>query len=71
MRFNLLARRLEYLFIRCYLLLSSQHGGAIHSLYETLKEKITSEHEPDSTTYSPNPDYLESPLMSVPTPAAL
>lgn len=48
-----------------------QHGGAIHSLYETLKEKITSEHEPDSTTYSPNPDYLESPLMSVPTPAAL
>lgn len=37
-----------------------------------LREKIDSEIEPTMTSaVSPDPDYLDSPLMSVPTPAPL
>lgn len=52
------------LFVCC-----SQHNDAVHHLYDALQEKIGSQQEPPSIP--PNLDYLESPLMSVPTPAPL
>lgn len=48
---------------------TSQHNETVHLLYETLQEKIGSQQEPP--TIPENLDYLESPLMSVPTPAPL
>lgn len=48
-----------------------QHNEAVHSLYELLREKIDNDIEPTMTAVSPDPDYLDSPLMSVPTPAPL
>lgn len=48
---------------------TSQHNETVHVLYETLQEKIGSQQEPP--TIPENLDYLESPLMSVPTPAPL
>lgn len=44
-----------------------QHNEAVHSLYKQLTDKIGSEQEPPPIPE--NLDYLESPLMSVPTPA--
>lgn len=59
---------------RLYTLMKSltplpQHNEAVHSLYESLQEKIGSQQEPP--LIPPSLDYLESPLMSVPTPAPL
>ncbi|XKL59665.1 hypothetical protein PGB90_000681 [Kerria lacca] len=49
-----------------------QHNEAVHSLYELLREKIDNDSEPTLTSaLSPDPDYLDSPLMSVPTPQPL
>lgn len=48
---------------------TSQHNETVHLLYETLQEKIGSQQEPPAIPE--NLDYLESPLMSVPTPAPL
>lgn len=46
---------------------SHQHSEKVHSLYETLQSKITSQEE---TTVSSEMDIdINSPLMSVPTPA--
>ncbi|RZF34663.1 hypothetical protein LSTR_LSTR010828 [Laodelphax striatellus] len=48
---------------------TSQHNESVHTLYETIQEKIGSQQEPPMIPE--NLDYLESPLMSVPTPAPL
>ncbi|KAI5700809.1 hypothetical protein M8J75_003049 [Diaphorina citri] len=48
---------------------TSQHTEVLHTLYDSLQEKIGSQNEPPAIP--PNLDYLESPLMSVPTPAPL
>ncbi|XP_054274754.1 negative elongation factor B-like isoform X1 [Macrosteles quadrilineatus] len=48
---------------------NAQHNDAVHSLYKQLTEKIGSEQEPPAIPE--NLDYLESPLMSVPTPAPI
>lgn len=48
---------------------SPQHTEVLHTLYDSLQEKIGSQNEPPAIP--PNLDYLESPLMSVPTPAPL
>ncbi|BES98717.1 unnamed protein product [Nesidiocoris tenuis] len=48
---------------------TSQNNEAVHTLYDALNEKIGSHQDPPSIPA--NLDYLESPLMSVPTPAAL
>ncbi|KAL1456719.1 hypothetical protein WDU94_001425 [Cyamophila willieti] len=48
---------------------TSQHTEVLHTLYDSLQEKIGSQNEPPPIPA--NLDYLESPLMSVPTPAPL
>uniref|UniRef100_A0A8D8LNZ2 Negative elongation factor B n=1 Tax=Cacopsylla melanoneura TaxID=428564 RepID=A0A8D8LNZ2_9HEMI len=48
---------------------TSQHTEVLHTLYDSLQEKIGSQNEPPPIPV--NLDYLESPLMSVPTPAPL
>ncbi|XP_039279507.1 negative elongation factor B isoform X2 [Nilaparvata lugens] len=45
---------------------NSQHNDSVHTLYETIQEKIGSQQEPPMIPE--NLDYLESPLMSVPMP---
>lgn len=57
----------------CYNLVNFfQHNAGVHTLYEILRKKIDNDLEPMTTTaVSPDPDYLDSPLMSVPTPAPL
>lgn len=51
---------------------NSQQNESVDSLYEMLVEKINGNQEPTSQEATPrNLDYLESPLMSVPTPKPL
>ncbi|KAK3912854.1 Negative elongation factor B [Frankliniella fusca] len=48
---------------------SSQQNEAVHRLYDALTERIGSEEA--APAVPANMDYLESPLMSVPTPAPI
>lgn len=48
---------------------TSQHIESVHQLYHDLQQKIARDEE--TPPVPPNLDYLESPLMSVPTPAPL
>ncbi|PSN42595.1 hypothetical protein C0J52_08709 [Blattella germanica] len=48
---------------------TSQHNEAVHRLYDSLQERIGSQQGPPPVPV--NLDHLDSPLMSVPTPAPL
>lgn len=45
----------------------TQHNESVHKLYEILQQKMTTQVEPIPSTSEM--EYLDSPLMSVPTPA--
>lgn len=45
----------------------TQHNESVHKLYETLQQKLNTQTEPVASTSEM--EYLDSPLMSVPTPA--
>ncbi|KAJ2948523.1 hypothetical protein O0L34_g7774 [Tuta absoluta] len=45
----------------------TQHNESVHKLYETMQQKMNTQVEPLPTTSEM--EYLDSPLMSVPTPA--
>ena len=45
----------------------TQHKDPVHKLYDALQEKIGSQQEIPQVQM--DLDYLDSPLMSVPTPA--
>lgn len=45
----------------------TQHNESVHKLYETLQQKMHTQTEP--TLNTTEMEYLDSPLMSVPTPA--
>lgn len=45
----------------------TQHNDSVHKLYEALQKKVTKQAEPMPS--SSEMEYLDSPLMSVPTPA--
>jgi hypothetical protein len=51
------------------LFLFFQHNEAVHRLYDSLQERIGSQQ--DAPHVATNMDHLDSPLMSVPTPAPL
>lgn len=46
-----------------------QHNEAVHRLYDSLQERIGSQQ--DAPHVPANIEHLDSPLMSVPTPAPL
>ncbi|KAJ4439050.1 negative elongation factor B [Periplaneta americana] len=48
---------------------TSQHNEAVHRLYDSLQDRIGSQQ--DAPHVPTNMDHLDSPLMSVPTPAPL